>query len=140
VMGVKLAQPNRAAVALVGDGCFSSNMSVVATAMESKISVVWLVMDNAGFGTIADLSKRNYGADFGCLFLREGQPYRVDYAAVARACGANGVYIKAADELGPALHEAFASDLPTVIQAPMENVPTPTPGHWQILDIYRKGE
>ena len=32
------------------------------------------------------------------------------------------------------------SDKPTVIQAPMENAPTPTPGHWNINDIYRKGE
>ena len=29
---------------------------------------------------------------------------------------------------------------PTLIQAPMENAPTPTPGHWNINDIYRKGE
>ena len=38
------------------------------------------------------------------------------------------------------LAEALASNLPTVIQAPMENAPTPTPGHWNINDIYRKGE
>ena len=36
--------------------------------------------------------------------------------------------------------EALASSLPTVIQAPMENAPTPTPGHWNINDIYRKGQ
>ena len=48
--------------------------------------------------------------------------------------------IKSADELGPALKEALASDLPTVIQAFMEDAPTPTPGHWQIHDIFRKGE
>jgi len=47
--------------------------------------------------------------------------------------------INGADELGPALREALAADRPTVIQAPMENVPTPTPGHWDINCIYRKG-
>jgi acetolactate synthase-1/2/3 large subunit len=50
------------------------------------------------------------------------------------------VTINAADELYPALVEALASDLPTVIQAPMENAPTPTPGHWDINDVYRRGE
>ena len=30
--------------------------------------------------------------------------------------------------------------LPTVIHVPMENIPTPTPGYWNINDIYRKGE
>jgi acetolactate synthase I/II/III large subunit len=140
VLGVKMAQPDRAAVALVGDGGFSTNPSVIATAMEANLPVVWVVMDNAGFGTIAGLEKMHYGWDFGCMFQRCGQPYRVDYAAMARACGARGVNVESAAALGPALHEALAATLPTVIQVAMENAPTPTPGHWDINDIYRKGE
>jgi acetolactate synthase-1/2/3 large subunit len=48
--------------------------------------------------------------------------------------------IESADQIGPALRDALASKRPTVIQAPMENAPTPTPGHWNINDIYRLGE
>jgi len=140
VLGVKLAQPQRAAVCLIGDGGFSANPSVIATAMEAELPVVWVVMDNAGFGTIAGLETMHYGWSFGCMFERCGTPYRVDYAATARAFGANGVLIESADQLGPALTAALASKLPTVIQAPMENAPTPTPGHWNINDIYRKGQ
>ncbi len=139
VLGVKIAQPDRAAVALVGDGAFGSNMSVVATAMEAGIPAVWIVMDNSAFGTIAGLEKMHYGWSFGCLFEKDGKPYSVDYAAVARACGASGIKIAAADELGPALRAALHSDVPTVIQVPMENAPTPTPGYWNINDIYRCG-
>jgi acetolactate synthase-1/2/3 large subunit len=139
VLGVKTAQPERAAVALVGDGAFGSNMSVVATAMEANIPVVWVVMDNSAFGTIAGLEQMHYGWSFGCLFEKDGKPYSVDYAAVARACGAAGVKIQSADELGPALRAALASGVPTVIQVPMENAPTPTPGYWNINDIYRNG-
>jgi acetolactate synthase-1/2/3 large subunit len=139
VLGVKVARPDRAAVALVGDGAFSSNMSVVATAMEAEIPVVWVVMDNAAFGTIAGLEKMHYGWTFGCVFESDGKEYRVGYADVARACGAQGVLIRAAGDLGPALREALASGIPTVIHVPMENVPTPTPGYWNINDIYRKG-
>ncbi|MEO7189987.1 MAG: thiamine pyrophosphate-binding protein [Vicinamibacterales bacterium] len=140
VLGVKLAHPGRAAVSLVGDGGFSANPSVVATAMEADLPVVWLVMDNAAFGTIAGLEAMHYGTGFGCLFERRGEPYRADYAAMARSFGARGVMIESADQLGPALREALAADLPTVIQAAMENVPTPTPGHWDINDVYRRGE
>jgi acetolactate synthase-1/2/3 large subunit len=139
-LGVKMAQPNRAVVSLIGDGGFSTNPSVIATAMEAELPVVWLVMDNAGFGTIAGLEAMHYGSNFGCMFERGGKPYKVDYAAMARACGARGVMIEAAADLGPALREALASTLPTVIQAPMENAPTPTPGHWNINDIYRRGQ
>ncbi|MBV9183608.1 MAG: thiamine pyrophosphate-binding protein [Acidobacteria bacterium] len=140
VLGVKYAEPKRAAVALIGDGGFGANPSVVATAMEAGLSVIWVVMDNAGFGTIAGLEEMHYDWSFGCMFECDGKPYGVDYAAWARACGANGVTIQAASELGPALNKALASKLPTVIQVPMENVPTPTPGYWNINDIYRKGE
>jgi acetolactate synthase-1/2/3 large subunit len=140
VLGVKVAQPKRAAVALVGDGGFSTNMSVVATAIEAEIPVVWVVMDNSGFGTIAGLEDMHYGSTFGCMFECKGKPYTVDYAAVARACGARGVAIKSASELGPALTDALSSAVPTVIQVPMENAPTPTPGYWNINDIYRKGQ
>jgi acetolactate synthase-1/2/3 large subunit len=140
VLGVKLAHPHRAAVSLVGDGGFSANPSVVATAMEADLPVVWVVMDNASFGTIAGLESAHYGWSFGCNFERHGKPYYTDYAAMARSFGARGVTINTADELYPALVEALASNLPTVIHAPMENAPTPTPGHWDINDVYRAGE
>ncbi len=141
VLGVKVAQPKRPAVALIGDGGFgASNPLVIATAMEAGLPVIWLVMDNNGFGTIAGLTKQHYGWEFGCMFERNGEPYSIDYAAMARACGANGVMVRSASELGPALKDALASALPTLIQVPMENAPTPTPGSWNINDIYRKGE
>jgi acetolactate synthase I/II/III large subunit len=140
VLGVKMAQPKRAAVALIGDGGFGSNPSVLATAMEAELPVVWLIMDNAAYGTIAGLEQSHYGSSFGCLFECKGKPYRVDFAAMARACGARGVMVESAGDLGPALREALASGLPSVVQAPMENAPTPTPGYWNINDIYRKGD
>jgi acetolactate synthase I/II/III large subunit len=140
VLGVKVGQPDRAAVALIGDGGFGANPSVVATAMEAGLNVVWLIMDNAAFGTIAGLEHMHYGTTFGCEFQRDGRPYRVDFAAMARAWGAHGVMVQSAAELGPALREALACGRPAVIQVPMENAPTPTPGYWNINDIYRKGE
>ncbi len=140
VLGVKMAFPDRAAVSLVGDGGFSANPSVVATAMEADLPVVWVIMDNDAFGTIAGLENMHYGWSFGCLFERHGKPYHTDYAAMARSFGARGIAIESADQLYPALVEALDSKLPTVIQAPMENAPTPTPGHWDINDVYRLGE
>lgn len=140
-LGVKVAQPSRASVALIGDGGFGSNPAVLATAIEAGLNVVFVVMDNAAFGTIAGLEAMHYdGSKFGCLFEAGGQPYRVDYAAIARGYGAKGVMIHSADELGPALAEALEADGPTVIQVPMENAPTPTPGYWNINDIYRNGQ
>ncbi|MEW5980083.1 MAG: thiamine pyrophosphate-binding protein [Acidobacteriota bacterium] len=139
ILGIKCAKPHRAAVALTGDGGFSANMSVIATAMEANLTAIWVIMDNSQFGTIAGLERAKYNSGFGCEFLRNGAPYSVDYAEVARAHGAHGVDINAADALTPALKAALQADLPTVIRVPMVNIPTPTPGHWNINDIYRCG-
>jgi acetolactate synthase-1/2/3 large subunit len=139
-LGVKYACPDRAVVALIGDGGFGANPSVIATAIEAKLPVIWLIMDNAAFGTIAGLENGQFDTTFGCVFTCGDEVYRVNYAEIARGYGAEGIYVNKADELGPALKKALASGRPTVIQAPMENAPTPTPGHWNIHDIYRKGE
>lgn len=139
-LGVKYGRPDRAVVSLIGDGGFGANPSVLATAMEANLAVVWVVMDNAAFGTIAGLERGSYGTTFGCVFERNGECYRVDYAQLAKAYGVEGIYVRSADELAPALKKALASGVPTLIQVPMENAPTPTPGHWNIHDIYRKGE
>lgn len=139
-IGVKVAQPKRHAIALVGDGGFSANPSVIATAMEAGLPVIWVVMDNSAFGTIAGLEEMHYGTTFGCTFQCDGKPYRVDYAAMAKSFGADGYMVTNADELKPALESALASGRPSLIQVPMENAPTPTPGHWDINDIYRKGQ
>src|SRR5581483_2039411 len=137
VLGVKYAQPDRPAIALVGDGGFSANPSVIAAAMESDLPVIWIVMDNTAFGTIAGLEEMHYGWSFGCTFECNGKPYVADYAAIARSFGADGHFIKSAGDLGPAIRTAIKSNRPTLIQVPMENAPTPTPGHWDINDIYR---
>jgi acetolactate synthase-1/2/3 large subunit len=139
-LGVKYADPGRKVVALVGDGGFGANPSVLATAMEANLAVVWLIMDNAAFGTIAGLERGHYETTFGCVFERNGECYRADYVQVAKGYGVEGFYVRSADELAAALDRALASNQPAVIQVPMENAPTPTPGHWNIHDIYRKGE
>ena len=64
---------------------------------------------------------------------------RPDYAAIARAYGADGVAVERADDFLPALRAALASGRPTVLDVPMKNNPTPTTGHWNILDIYSPG-
>lgn len=138
VLGVKYAERDRAAVALIGDGCFSSNMSVLATAVEAKLPVVWVVMDNGSYGVISSIEKRHLGGTYGCMFECEGQPFHIDYAATARACGAQGIKVESADQLGPAMEKALASGVPTLIQVPVKIVPTPTPGSWDINNIFKK--
>jgi acetolactate synthase I/II/III large subunit len=138
-IGAKLACPDKVVVALVGDGGFGQNPAVLATAVEQDVAVVWVVMNNYAYGTIAGLEMAHYGTTFGCEFRRGGEAYSPDYAAIARAFGAEGIAIKAAEEFKPALERAIKSSKPTVIDVAMLNEPVPTAGHWNINDIYSPG-
>ena len=52
----------------------------------------------------------------------------------------DGVTVASAAEFKPALERAVKSKRPVVIDVRMENVPTPTAGHWNIMDIYSPGK
>jgi acetolactate synthase-1/2/3 large subunit len=138
-IGAKLACPDRVVVALVGDGGFGQNPSVLATAVEEGVAVVWIVMNNMAYGTIAGLQMAHYGTTVGCVFRRNGEPYSPDFAAIARAYGAEGVRIESAAQFKDALRKAVESGRPCVIDVEMRNEPVPTAGHWNINDIYSPG-
>ena len=137
-IGAKLAAPERVVISLVGDGGFGQNPSMLATAVELDLGIIWLVMNNNAFGTIAGLQKAHYGLTYGTTFpgSAAAPTNGPGYAEIAQAYGAEGVRITAADELLPAIEAAIASGKPTVLDVPMINNPTPTTGHWNILDIY----
>jgi len=137
-IGAKLAAPERVVISLVGDGGFGQNPSMLATAVELNLGIVWLVMNNNAFGTIAGLQKAHYGLTYGTTFpgSAEAPTNGPGYAEIAKAYGAEGQRITSADELLPALKAAIVSGKPTVLDVPMINNPTPTTGHWNILDIY----
>ena len=139
-LGAKIARPDRVVVALVGDGGFGQNPALLATAFEQDIAVVWVIMNNYAFGTIAGLEKAHYGTTYGTVFEKNGKPYSPDYAAIARAYGVDGVKINAAAEFKPALERAIKSGKPFVIDVVMQNEPVPTAGHWNIMDIYSPGK
>ncbi len=135
-IGAKIACPDRVVVSLVGDGGFGQNPALLATAFEEDTAVVWIIMNNFAFGTIAGLQKAHFGTTTGTVFEKNGKPYSPDYAAIARAYGLEGVRIEAADQFKPALEKALRSGRPYVLDVIMENAPVPTTGHWNIMDIY----
>ena len=73
--------PDKVVVALIGDGGFGQNPAALATAFEEDIAVVWVIMNNHAFGTIAGLEKAHYGTTF-AHGVREGRQ-----AVVARLRG-----------------------------------------------------
>lgn len=137
-IGIKVAHPDKKVVALVGDGGMGANVSPFATGAMDNIAVVWVVMNNCAFGTIAGLERQHYDHQFGTLFERDGKPYSPDFAAIGDAYGIKGYKVERAEDFKTVLKEALALNKPCVIDVRMENAPVVTEGCWNINDIFRK--
>lgn len=141
LLGVKLAAPDKKVITLIGDGGFGTNPSVLAAAKEYGINVVWVVMNNAAFGTIAGLEAANYNTRFGTVFhTPDGERYTPEWSVIAQGYGIKSRKVVSADDFSVALKEALDADEPYLLDVPMENIVVPTPGCWNINDIYSPNE
>jgi len=113
-IAASLCQPGRPVVALCGDGGLAMTMNELETAVREKTSPVVIVFDNQRYGTIA-MHQRNEGRD---LVATELGP--IDFAAVARACGAQGGRVARDAEFEPALIDALGAGRPAVIHLEMD--------------------
>jgi acetolactate synthase-1/2/3 large subunit len=110
-----LVHRDRPVVALVGDGGLAMTMAELETAVRVGARVVVVVFDNERYGTIRMWQERR-GTGVGVA--TELGP--VDFAAIARACGARGVHVTRDDEFEPALRAALVADRATVIQLALD--------------------
>ena len=89
-LGVKLADPGREVIVMVGDGSYLMMNSEIATSVMLGLKLIIVVLDNHGFGCINRLQRSVGGAPFNNLFAdsrRETLP-EIDFAAHAASLGA----------------------------------------------------
>jgi acetolactate synthase-1/2/3 large subunit len=120
LLGAKLAAPDRPCVGVVGDGAFFMHASVLGTAVEYALPVVWVVWNNYAYASIRGLQRgylggRELATDF--KHPETGAPYNPDFAAMARAAGIEGVSIDRAGDLGDAVRAGIAANRPYLIDA-----------------------
>jgi acetolactate synthase I/II/III large subunit len=121
VIGGKLAAPERAAVAIVGDAAFAMHGVEVHTAVERELAVVWIVLNNAGHGMVQHGERMLYGSDLGFA----GFSVPIDIAGFARSLSARGERVETPAELRDALRAALSAKGPTVIDAVIDGALAP---------------
>ncbi len=109
-LGAKLAQPASEVVCLTGDGGFAHMWSELETAKRMGIKVTVIVLNNQILGYQWHAEDVLYGGHTDACQLAP-----VDHAAIAKACGCNGIRVETAEAFAPALQAALASDTTTVI-------------------------
>ena len=139
VLGAQLAAPDRPCVAVVGDGGFTMAPYVLCTAVEYNLPVVWIVWNNFAWGAIRDLQYGLFdGREIGTAFYKgqTGESYNPDFAAWARACGADGSTVTRPQDLAGAVEQALKNRRPCVIDVHVDaNVRPPSTGTWQLPPI-----
>lgn len=98
-----LRHPERVVVALAGDGCFLMNGQELATAVQHGASMLVIVVDNGGYGTIRMHQEREYPGRVAATRLANP-----DFAALARAYGCWSETVTRTENFAPALTRAMA--------------------------------
>jgi acetolactate synthase-1/2/3 large subunit len=141
-IGAKLAAPDRVVAAVVGDGGFLMLPSAVATAVEYAVPCTWVIWNNGGYMSIRDQQLAFFGQEYATSFreVTKGDPYVCDFAAMARAMGADGMRAETPADLGAALKAAQDSGRPTVIDVPVDaEVPQPAVATWELPPLSPPG-
>jgi 3D-(3,5/4)-trihydroxycyclohexane-1,2-dione acylhydrolase (decyclizing) len=139
-VGVKMAAPDREVFSMVGDGSYLMMSSEIVTAVQERIKLIIVLVDNHGFSSIGGLSRslgtEGFGTQYrfrkkGSLGLdSEAQPaptLQLDFAANAASLGADVYAANDIEDLRTALDEAKKSKRTTVITVEVdryEAVPT----------------
>jgi acetolactate synthase-1/2/3 large subunit len=114
-IAAKLAEPDRAVVCLIGDGCFQMTCGELATASRQGLSIPVVVLDDGWLSLIQiKQTRRQFG-----LYGTELLPARYDVPP-AHYFGVPAVGVDSAEALAEALSAALAADGPTVIEAKVD--------------------
>ena len=113
-LGAKVARPDRAVVALCGDGGFLYNAQELATAVQYGIHAVVIVFNDNAYGNVMRAQQEQFdGRVLGT------QLHNPDFVQLAEAYGACGVRVEGAAMLENALRQALQTPAPTLIEVPV---------------------
>jgi acetolactate synthase-1/2/3 large subunit len=110
-----LVHPERVVVSMNGDGCFMMHGQELATAMQHGAKLIIIVINNGMYGTIRMHQEREFPGR-----VKHTELQNPDFAALARAYGANGETVLETSEFAPAFERALAADKSTLIEVKID--------------------
>ena len=110
-LAAKIVHPDRTVLCVAGDGDFLMTGQELATAVQRRLGVIVLILNNGMYGTIRMHQERHHpgrviGTDL----------HNPDFAALARAYGAHGEIVERTAEFAPAFQRAQAAGGPAILE------------------------
>lgn len=128
-LGIKMAEPDRDVIVMVGDGSYMMMNSELATSVAMGLKITVVITDNRGYGCINRLQMGTGGAEFNNLYAHTNvHPMAIDFAAHAASMGASARKVSSIAELEEALAAARDATVTTVIVIDTDPYPTPEAG------------
>jgi benzoylformate decarboxylase len=124
-LGVKLANPDRPVLAVVGDGASLYTVQALWTAARYNIPVVYAICNNRSYRILKvnmDIYLRRMLEDEERRSEYVGMEFAnpLDLSAIAQGMGVGGERVEDPAELGPALRRAYDSGKPAVIDVSID--------------------
>lgn len=111
-IGAKIAQPKRPVIHITGDGSFFMNLNEVATAVEYKLPIITIILNNSTLGMVRQWQSSFYGKRYSSTDMNK----KIDYVAVAKGFSAVGYSCKNLNEFHKAFDEALKQKVPVWIE------------------------
>ena len=116
-LGIKLAQPGRPVVALVGDGSAMYTIQSLWTAAHDSIPVVYVIFNNASYRILKQrtLALKGFSAEDDQYVGMDLVNPRIDYVGMAKALGVPGEMVEKGVDIGAAVKRGLASGGPYLV-------------------------
>ena len=118
-LGVKVARPDVPVISVAGDGGFMFAVQELATAVQHHIGLITIVFNNNQYGNVQQMQKNLYGNRVIASDL-----HNPDFVKLAESFGAQGLRANSPTDLRRAIQQAQQTDLPTVIEVPVGDMPS----------------
>ena len=137
-LGAQIGAPGKRVFNIAGDGSFRMNMNELATAVEYKLPVIVVVMNNHALGMVRQWQNLFYDSRYSQTTIDRG----TDFVKLAEAFGAVGYNLTERANVEETIRKAMAQNRPVVINCEIDRdlkvypmVPPGAPIEEVILDI-----
>ena len=121
-IGAKLAAPERAVVAVIGDGSFQFSVQALWSAVQQSAAVTVLVLDNGGYLAVKRAIEGHIGIAHDLRRHPGTEIPGIDHGGIARGYGARSLWATDGESLRKAVTEGLESDRVTVVHVPVAQV------------------
>jgi benzoylformate decarboxylase len=115
-VGVAMGEPGTRVIAIIGDGSMMYSIQAIWTAVQWKLPLTIIVVNNAGYGAM-----RSFSQVLGVSGAPGIDVEGLDFVSLARGMGCPGVKVETEDQLGAALAESFACPTPRLIDVVVDH-------------------